>query len=105
VAGTLDIGQVLGNEEGCEQLRTGQSSSDLWLLLRPDSLEGAVVACRFIEVSRAPDGTALVTGLCSHEGEAERELRRFVAATDSADRNARLLFEDGAFWTRFAACE
>ena len=105
MAGTLDIGQVLGNEEGCEQLRTGQSSSDLWLLLRPDSLEGAVVACAFTEVSRAADGTELVTGLCSHEGEAERELRRFVVAADPADGDARLVFEDGALWTRFTACE
>ena len=103
-AGTLDIGQVLGNEEGCERLRTGHSTSDLWLLLGPDSLEGAVVACTFTEASRAADGTQLVTGLCSNEGEEGRELRRFVVAADPADGNARLVFEDGALWSRFAPC-
>ena len=104
-AATLDIGQVLGNAEGCERLRTGQSSSDRWLLLRPDSLEGAVVACTFAEVSRNADGAERVTALCSNEGEEESELRRFVVAADPADGDARLVFEDGALWTRFAACE
>lgn len=104
-AETLDIGHVLGNEEGCEQLRSGRSPSDLWLLLRPDSLEGAVVACTFTEVSRAADGAQLVTGLCSHEGEERSQLRRFVVAADPADPKAWLVSEDGALWDRFAACE
>ena len=101
----LDIGEALGNTEGCEQLTTGQSTSDLWLLLRPDSLEGAVIACTFAEVARAADGSRLVTGLCSHEGEEQRQVRRFVVATDPGENRARLVFEDGALLERFAACE
>ena len=104
-AQSLDTGQVLGNEEGCEQLRAGHSISDHWFLLRPDSPEGAIVACTFTEVSRAADGTDVVTGLCSNEGEEDLQARRFVVAPDPEDGKARLVFEDGDLWDRFAACE
>ena len=36
---TLGLAGVLGNEEGCELLRTRRFNADLWLVLRPDSLE------------------------------------------------------------------
>ena len=104
-AQSLDIEGVLGNEEGCEHLRAGNSISDLWLLLRPDFLEGAVIGCQFVEVIGAADGTQGVTGLCSHEGEETREMRRFVIASDPTDPQARLVFEDGALWDRVATCE
>ena len=100
----LEIAGVFGNAEGCEQLRTGQSTSDLWLLLRPDSLEGAVVGCTFTEMTHAADGSLRVSGLCENEGEEETHLRRFIVTRDPQDGRALLVFEDGALWNRFAAC-
>lgn len=104
-AQALDIAGVYGNEAGCRVVKGEEKASAEALVVRPDRFESAALACEFVEVLKAADGTKVITALCDIEGEEGRSVSLFTVAPSKTDPAAlQIRDEYGAPWDEVKSC-
>jgi hypothetical protein len=104
-AQTLAIDGVWGNEPGCKYARDGNYEDDTMLVLKPDSVEGYVVACEWLQVLTAKDGKQVASGICNFEGDEGVGARTYVIAKDPKDAGLIRIFNDqGDLWEEVRKC-
>lgn len=104
-AQTLDIAQTYGNEAGCRVASGEEKASAEALVVRPDRFESAGLACEFVQVLTAADGTKVITALCDIEGEEGRSVSLFTVAPSKTDAAAlQIRDEYGAPWDEVKPC-
>jgi hypothetical protein len=86
----LVLDGIWGNEEGCKALADGgMFEPDGGLTLTSDEIVSYTFGCEWLQALTATDGTQVVTGLCSHEGETYRTVETFVIGRDRFAGHAR----------------
>ncbi len=104
-AQTLELSGIYGNEAGCRVAKGEEKASAEALVVRPDRFESAALACEFVQVLKAADGTKVITALCDIEGEDGRSVSLFTVAPSKTDATAlQIRDEYGAPWDEVKPC-
>ena len=105
VAQAIDLSKPMGNATGCVKKDQRGSDEDDNFYLTQTSLDTARSTCSFIQTLTAPDGTLVITALCTIEGEEGRSINP-ISITRSAGNPAalRVFDEYGALLDEVTPC-
>ena len=104
-AESLPIAGAWGNADGCRYHRDGSIDGDGLKLVTPKEITAYGGGCEIVQVLTASDGTHVVTGSCSYEGEDVRGVEHFAVRTGDATPPTLLIYNsDGSLWEEVAQC-
>lgn len=102
-AASLNLGGRYGNASGCKGDYSAEN--DDMLTLEDGAVSTFATACEFLQVLPASDGSRVVTGLCSHEGETMMTVA-MMRIEKKAEGDAYLVYDgDGTLWGEVAKCQ
>ncbi len=104
-AQAIDLTKPYGTEVGCQN-QTGQKvESEDMLLVTNDAIVTSTSTCTFFQKLTAPDGTLVVTSLCTIADEEGRSINQFSIARGKKDPAKLAIFDEyGAAFDEVAPC-
>lgn len=102
---SLPIAGVWGNADGCRYHRDGSIDGDGLKLVTSTEITAYGGGCEILQVLTASDGTHVVTGSCTYEGEDVRGVEHFAVRASDANPATLLVYNgDGSLWDEVALC-
>jgi|GEM_PF-1273239 len=104
-AQAIDLSKPYGTEVGCRNQAGQDVETEDMLLVTSEAIVTSTSTCVFVQKLTAPDGTLVVTSLCSLQGEEGRSINQFSIGRSKADPARLAIFDEyGASFDEVGLC-
>ena len=101
----IDLSKPYGTEVGCRNQAGQDVETEDMLLVTSEAIVTSTSTCVFVQKLTAPDGTLVVTSLCSLQGEEGRSINQFSIGRSKTDPARLAIFDEyGASFDEVGLC-